>query len=68
MQCFLLRPSVCFPALASFTFKAGKENAFKENFAVSEMNLFCSSILKYSPKEEVTAAPAQAAWWAVSHL
>lgn len=32
------------------------------------MNLFCLSIQKYYPKEEVTAAPSQAAWWAVSHL
>lgn len=59
---------MCFPALVSFTFQAGKENAFKENFAAPEMNLFCSSIQKYSPKEEVTAALSQAAWWVVSHL
>lgn len=45
-----------------------QEKAFKENVAVSKRNLLCSSILKFSPKEEVTAAPAQAAWWAASHL
>lgn len=68
MQHFLLCPPVCFPALVPPTFKAGKENTFNENLAVSEMNTFYSSILKYSRKEEVTAAPIQAAWWAVLHL
>lgn len=66
-KCFS-SPSVSFPALVSSTFKARKENAFKGTFAAPEMNLFCSSIQKYSPKEDMTAAPSQAAWWAASHL
>lgn len=57
-----------FSALVSPSLKAGKEKAFNENFATSALNLFCSSFKKLSPKAEETAAPAQAALWAVSHL
>ena len=64
VYCFLLCPSVCFPVLVLSTYKAGKENAVKEDFAISETNLFCPSIPKYSSAEAVTAA----ACWAVSHL